>query len=72
LSAVSSSSDSNTRQGLWERHYREASERRRARGWHRRHETTRAPRHGSLRLKVTVAAVALFLTLAALVLLLPR
>jgi hypothetical protein len=64
------SSDSNTREDPWARHYREAAQRRRERGWHRWREAPRnAPRK---RLKVLLATAALFVALAIVALLLPR
>jgi hypothetical protein len=65
-----SSSDSNVPEDAWARHYRLASERRRARGWHRRDEarprTRRAP--ARLWLYAGVGAIFVALTVAALVL----
>jgi len=69
-----SSSDSNARDELWARHYSAASERRRARGWHRRDEMK--PRHRgeppSRRLRFYVAAGVVFVALTAIALVLPR
>jgi hypothetical protein len=64
------SSDSNpgTR---WTRHYEEATRRRRARGWHRRDES-RAPRKRDVRLKLYIAAGALFVALTLVAMFLPR
>jgi hypothetical protein len=65
-----SSSEFNTRHDAWTEHYRAASERRRARGWHRRDDAKKrdAPR----RLWLYVATAILFVALAAVALMLPR
>jgi hypothetical protein len=59
---------------LWQRHYRAASKRRRARGWHRREEAN--PRHGTgpttRRIRFYVAAAVIFVALTAVALVLPR
>jgi hypothetical protein len=70
-----SSSDSNAREDLWARHYRAASERRRARGWHRRDEAR--PRVGrgaraSRRARLYVGVAILFVVLTAVALVMPR
>jgi hypothetical protein len=59
-----SSSDSNARADLWAEHYRAASERRRARGWHRREpkgdgQTARYERRWRRYAALAVALVAL-------------
>ena len=66
-----SSSDSNARTDLWARHYRAASERRRARGWHRRTEA-RPRRQLAKRAKVYVAAAIAFVALTIVALVWPR
>jgi hypothetical protein len=59
---------------LWARHYRAASKRRRARGWHRRDETKprRETRPTSRRIRFYVAAAVIFVALTAVALVLPR
>jgi hypothetical protein len=64
-----SSSDSNP-VDPWARHYLEAARRRRARGWHRREEPKGRGRNS--RLKIYLGAVALFVALTIVTLLLPR
>jgi hypothetical protein len=66
-----SSSDPDAREDAWARHYRVASERRRARGWHRREE---ARPHGRriARRWLYAGAVVAFIALSALALVLPR
>jgi hypothetical protein len=70
-----SSSDSNAREDPWLRHYRAASERRRARGWHRRGEARprgeKRPR-ATRRARLYLGAAVVFVALTALALLLPR
>jgi hypothetical protein len=67
-----SSSDSNTRHDPWARHYREAAERRHARGWRRRGESSLERRQRHPRNLVYVAATATFVALTIVALLLPR
>jgi hypothetical protein len=67
-----SSSDSNTRDDLWEQHYRRASERRRARGWHRRENTHSRGKRAARRGWLYAGAVFLFVALTAVALVLPR
>jgi hypothetical protein len=59
---------------LWARHYRAASKRRRARGWHRRDEAK--PRHrnraASRKVRFYVAAAVVFVAFTAIALILPR
>ena len=69
---VSSSSDSNVRKDLWAQHYRLASERRRARGWHRRDEAQPRGRRGSRRFLIYTIATVLFVALVMVALALPR
>jgi hypothetical protein len=54
---------------LWARHYRKATERRRARGWHRRVD---GARERFDRKKVYVIAAAIFVALTIVALLIPR
>ena len=67
-----SSSDSNARDVLWEHHYRAASRRRRARGWHRHDEASRTRGRKNLRLKIYIGAATLFVLLTIVALLLPH
>jgi hypothetical protein len=69
--ASSESSESNTRRDLWAQHYREASERRRARGWHRR-DGHLSDAHGSRRVRVYVAVAVAFVALTIVALVIPR
>jgi hypothetical protein len=71
---MSSSSDSNARQDPWAQHYRAASERRRARGWHRRDDARPRSRRGRLsrRARLYAAGAVIFVALTAVALLLPR
>jgi hypothetical protein len=66
-----SSSDSNTRDDPWERHYRAASERRRARGWRRR-DVVSSETAPQSRLKIYISVAALFVVLVIMALLWPR
>jgi hypothetical protein len=70
MALVPSSSDSNARQDPWTQHYRAASERRRARGWHRRDDGKK--RHATKHVRLYVAAGIVFVALAAMALVLPR
>jgi len=67
------SSDSNAREALWAQHYRAASARRRARGWHR-HDESRPRSRVRLpgRVKLYLAAALAFVALTVLALALPR
>ncbi|HVU52138.1 MAG TPA: hypothetical protein VHL80_15675 [Polyangia bacterium] len=67
-----SSSDSNVRDDAWARHYRRASERRRARGWHRRDAARPRARRGSRRFWVYATAAAIFVALTVVALVVPR
>ena len=67
-----SSSDSNASNDPWARHYRVASERRRARGWHRRDQARARGSRESRRARLYVAAAIAFVALTAAALLLPR
>jgi hypothetical protein len=64
------SSDSVAPEDPWARIYRQAAQRRRARGWHRWREPART--QSSKRLKLGLAAAALFLAFTLVALLLPR
>lgn len=67
-----SSSDSNAREDPWARHYRVASERRRARGWHRRDEARPRGQRISRGARIGIVAAVLFVALTVIAVVLPR
>jgi hypothetical protein len=66
------SSDSNAREDPWARHYRAASERRRARGWRRRDEARPRVEKTARRTWFYVGAAVFVVALVAAALLAPR
>jgi hypothetical protein len=69
---MSASSEANLKRDPWAEHYRAASARRRARGWHRRDEVRPRHRRAARRARFYVLATLAFVAATAVALLLPR